>query len=47
LGNKKSKRLGDRFPTELDAYNFQQEWISVNGQFLSGTEANRDASLPE
>jgi hypothetical protein len=30
LGNKKSKRLGDRFPTEQAAYVFQQKWLSVN-----------------
>lgn len=27
LGNKKCKRLGDRFPTEQAAYKFQQKWL--------------------
>ena len=31
LGNRKTIRLGNKFPTELEAYRFQQNWIKVNG----------------
>lgn len=30
LGNKKTLRLGENFPSEEFAYNFQQNWIKSN-----------------
>lgn len=38
LGNKKVKRLGDRFTTEQAAYEFQQNWINA----FRGNDANLD-----